>query len=84
MEKLDTLKEKIELYRVAKAHLDRLLELEKQAGNLPMPEVREYISLCSMLIEKIKDEMQSLPISPEETRRKLFVDFLESGEVERS
>jgi uncharacterized protein YnzC (UPF0291/DUF896 family) len=77
-EKIDTLKEKIELYLEVKRRIELLKNLEKQSG-LPMPETRELIALAAQLLEKIRDEMQGR-MSAEDVKRSVFKEWLEKKE----
>jgi len=77
-EKIDTLKEKIELYLEVKSRIELLKNLEKQSG-LPMPETRELIALAAQLLEKIRDEMYGR-MSAEDVKRSVFKEWLEKKE----
>jgi len=77
-EKIDTLKEKIELYLEVKRRIELLKNLEKQSG-LPMPETRELIALAAQLLEKIRDEMQG-KMTVEDVKRSAFKEWLEKKE----
>jgi len=77
-EKIDTLKEKIELYLEVKRRIGILKKLEEQSG-LPLPEVRELIALAAQLLEKIRDEMQGR-MSAEDVKKSVFKEWLEKKE----
>jgi len=71
---INTLAEKIALYRYLKERMERLKEIERQA-EMPMPEQRENIALAVVLLEKIRSEMEAEPLSTEELKRKIFSDW---------
>ena len=74
MPEINTLAEKIALYRYLKERMERLKEIERQA-EMPMPEQRENIALAVVLLEKIRSEMEAEPLSTEELKRKIFSDW---------
>jgi hypothetical protein len=80
MQDIDTLKEKVELYQEVKKRIEMLKRIEEQTGGLPLPEVREYISLAVQLLEKIRDEKEKTK-SIEEIKRGAFKEWLEKAAV---
>jgi hypothetical protein len=74
---IDTLKEKVELYRDVKERLKRLKELAKESEAVALlPEIREFTSLALQLLEKIRAEREGR-VSPEAAKEEAFREWLE-------
>lgn len=83
--KIDTLKEKIELYYEVKRRLAVIKKLEEQAGGVPIAEARELIKLMIILLDKIRSEIVGEKGEDiEEIKRRLFggVEFESEEEKE--
>lgn len=71
-EVLNTLEEKLWLYKIVKRRIEILRSLEEQGG-LPVPETRDNIALALQLLERIRQEMnERRGISVEDLKRQIF------------
>lgn len=78
--KIDSLKEREELYRLMKKRLAVLIEKEKTEGL--SPELRESISVCNSLLREIRLESSGVLESPHEIKNRIFGDWLRKKENE--
>lgn len=85
MSQINTLAEKMRLYRILNARFEKLLKCEEATGEA-IPEVRESaVSMCRIL-EAIRLEGGGAKQSPEELKKEIFGDWMRKvqGEGEKN
>lgn len=79
---VDTLKEKIELYKRLKERIEKLREREEESDVI-LTEYRESIALALQLLEKIRDEVVAGETA-ENIKEEVFKDWLKKKSTSQS